>query len=143
MIVERNGRVYTFNSNRDGRHPPNWKDLVCEALSLQLYVMSNASQINKIYPLPEVVGPLNFMGDVSEKSETTEIRGVRENTRSELVDQNEESEQSDCENTNLGQKSRHQRGLHRGLPTASAFSRCCPTLAARLILDTTDATIAL
>ena len=45
MIVKRNGRVYIFNSNRDGYHPLNWKDLVCEALSLQLYVMSNASAL--------------------------------------------------------------------------------------------------
>jgi hypothetical protein len=93
MIVKRNGRVYIFNSNRDGCHPLNWKDLVCEALSLQLHVMSNASQINKTFH-HQVVGPLNFMDGASDKSETTEIRGVCESTGSELVDQSEESEQS-------------------------------------------------
>lgn len=60
--------------------------------------MSNASQINKTYPSPEVIGPLNFMDDASNKSEITEICGVRENTGSELVDQSKEGEQSDCEN---------------------------------------------
>ena len=44
------------------------------------------------------------MDDASDKRETTEICGVRENTRSELLNQSEESEQSDCENTNLGQR---------------------------------------
>jgi hypothetical protein len=44
------------------------------------------------------------MDDASDERETTEICGVRENTRSELLNQSEESEQSDCENTNLGQR---------------------------------------
>jgi hypothetical protein len=59
------------------------------AVSLQLYVMSNVSQINKTYPSPEVVGPLNFMDDTSDTSETPEISGVRETIGSELVGQTE------------------------------------------------------
>jgi hypothetical protein len=27
-MIKRRAQFYTFNSNKDGRHPPKWKDLV-------------------------------------------------------------------------------------------------------------------
>jgi hypothetical protein len=69
------------------------------------YVVSNASQVDMAYPLPQIVGPLNFVQSGSDKDESSENAEEREeNIRNQPADQSSQSDRSDAESVSSEQK---------------------------------------
>jgi hypothetical protein len=69
------------------------------------------------YPLPQIVGPLNFEQNGSDKDESSENAEEREgNIRNQPADQSSQSDQSDAESASSEQKVYTGTRSFRGLP---------------------------
>ena len=81
------------------------------------YGVSNASQMEMTYPLPQMVGPLDFVQNDNDKDESSENAEECEgNIRNQPADQSSQSDQSAAENASPDQKIHISMKPVRGLP---------------------------